>query len=159
MLTISFLEKGNTDCLKGIFAVAILLCHLCGRTGIGSSIGLGPIYTAMGYLSVAIFLVLSGYGLAYSYDQRKERYLSGFFFNRVLSLYVLQCVLIIVYGTLKYFFSKDAIQIRDVIQSFLFGKTVISNGWYLQVILLFYLLFYFLHYIFLSLNFALLCFF
>lgn len=137
-----FLEKGNTDCLKGIFAVAILLCHLCGRTGVGSSIGLGPIYTAMGYLSVAIFLVLSGYGLAYSYGQRRGGYLSGFLKNRVLSLYVLQCILIIIYAALKCLLGKDTIQTQDVIQSFLLGKTVVSNGWYLQVILLFYLIFY-----------------
>lgn len=96
----------------------------------------------MGYLSVAIFLVLSGYGLAFSYGQRGGGYLSNFLRNRVLSLYVLQGVLIVIYALLKGFLNRDAITIQAVIQSFLFGKTVISNGWYLQAMLLFYLVFY-----------------
>lgn len=60
-------SRSQTECLKGIFALGIVICHLCSRTGLGSSIGLGPIYTALGYWGVSIFLFISGYGLMSRY--------------------------------------------------------------------------------------------
>ena len=48
-------SRSQTDCLKGVFAIGILICHLCSRTGLGSSVGLGPIYTALGYLSFYVY--------------------------------------------------------------------------------------------------------
>ena len=63
-----FLDKNNTDCLKGIFAICVLTHHICNRIGIDGA--LGPFLASWGYLSVAIFFVLSGYGLAFSYKSR-----------------------------------------------------------------------------------------
>ena len=53
----------QTNSLKGLFAIGVVLSHLCSRTGLGSSIGLGPIYTALGYWGVSVFLFISGFGL------------------------------------------------------------------------------------------------
>lgn len=61
-----FLAKSNTDCFKGICAMMVVLCHVCSLTGIGASIGLGPIYTGFGYLGVSGFMFMSGFGLTYS---------------------------------------------------------------------------------------------
>lgn len=63
-----FLDKNNTDCLKGIFAICVLTHHICNRIGIDGA--LGPFLASWGYLSVVIFFVLSGYGLAFSYKSR-----------------------------------------------------------------------------------------
>lgn len=60
-------SRSQTDCLKGVFAIGILICHLCSRTGLGSSVGLGPIYTALGYLSVSVFMFITGFGLMMRY--------------------------------------------------------------------------------------------
>ena len=43
----NYLSRENTDCLKGICAIMVVICHVCSRTNIGASIGLGPIYTAL----------------------------------------------------------------------------------------------------------------
>lgn len=133
------LPKQKADSLKGIFAIAILLCHLCGRTGIGSQIGLGPIYTAMGYWSVSVFFCISGYGLAYSFKNR-ENYLNNFIRKKVFPLFLLYVFLVIFYFLLKVFFLTLPDPFHSFIRSFCFGETLVSNGWYIQVILMFYLL-------------------
>ena len=134
------LSKNNSDCLKGIFAIAILLSHLCGRTGIGSLIGLGPIYTALGYWAVSVFLFISGYGLAYSFD-KKPNYSRNFISTKLLHLYILQLIFILLYYLLRTIFMIQPTNM-SLLNSLFFGETIISNGWYLQVIILFYLIFY-----------------
>lgn len=51
-----YISKENTDCLKGIFAIAVVICHIYGRRPFGISFGIGAIFMALGYLSVAAFL-------------------------------------------------------------------------------------------------------
>lgn len=67
MMEIMEFNKQQTDSLKGIFAIMVVLCHVCSRCGLGANIGLGPIYTALGYWGVSIFLFISGYGLMCRY--------------------------------------------------------------------------------------------
>ena len=62
----NYLSRNNTDCLKGICAFMVVLCHVCARTGIGAGVGLGPIITAFGYLGVSGFMFMSGFGLTIS---------------------------------------------------------------------------------------------
>lgn len=154
----TFLEKENTDCIKGICAIAILIAHLYSRTGIGSTIGLGPILTSFGYLGVSVFFALSGYGLAYSYENKKgiirfrennilntkgngEGYLSNFLRNRVLSTYFLQAFCVLLYG-LSHLLFLGPVSLKAFVQSFFLFDTVVTNGWYLQTIIVFYLIFY-----------------
>ena len=134
------LSKKNSDCLKGIFAIAILFHHLCGRTGIGSTIGLGPIYTALGYWAVSVFLFISGYGLAYSFD-KKPNYSRNFISTKLLHLYILQLIFILIYYLLRTIFMIQPTNM-SLLNSLFLGKTIISNGWYLQVIILFYFIYY-----------------
>lgn len=56
--------KDKSDILKGLFVIVILLSHLFNRTGIESALGLGLVYTALGYLGVSVFLFISGLGSA-----------------------------------------------------------------------------------------------
>lgn len=60
-------SRSQTECLKGVFALGIVICHLCSRTGLGASVGLGPIYTALGYWGVSVFLFITGFGLMMRY--------------------------------------------------------------------------------------------
>lgn len=50
-------SRAQTECLKGVFALGIVICYLCSRTGLGSSVGLGLIYTALGYWGVSVFSI------------------------------------------------------------------------------------------------------
>ena len=137
----TYLEKQNTDCLKGLCAIAVVISHLCSQTGIGSSLGLGAIYSALGYLAVSVFFALSGYGLAFSYNRTGGGYLSTFIRVRVLPIYVLYCSAIVLYAILRFIMGVDY-SLMDLAQSFFLGNTIVPYGWYFQVIILFYLLFY-----------------
>lgn len=141
----NYLSRKNTDCLKGVCAVMVVLCHVCARTGIGASIGLGPIYSAFGYLGVSGFMFMSGYGLTYSlFARNNDRggYLQNFLTNRVLPVYLLMALLAVIYLVLKCSIGLERPTMAEFAQSFFFGRTVISFGWYLQCIVLIYLIYY-----------------
>ena len=140
-----YLSRSNTDCLKGICAIMVVLCHVCSRTGIGSALGLGPIYTAFGYWGVSGFMFMSGYGLVCSLIKNSDgggEYLSTFLRNRVLPVYLLMALLVVVYYVLKLYLKLEPPTTGELVQSFFFGRTVISFGWYLQSIVLIYMIFY-----------------
>ena len=140
----NYLSHSNTDCLKGICAIMVVLGHVCSRTGLGAVLGLGPIYTAFGYWGVSGFMFVSGYGLVCSLRKNADGwgYLSTFLRNRVFPVYMLMAILVVVYYALKLLLSPNPPAIGELIQSFFFGSTVISFGWYLQSIVLIYLIFY-----------------
>lgn len=136
-----YLSKETSNSLKGLFAIAVMVCHLFGKRGFGIDIGLGPIFTSLGYLSVAFFLFCTGYGLTISYISKGDDYLKGFLLRRVLPIYIINSILILVYSIYDMIIG-DKISIHNIIQSFLFGDTVVKYGWYIQMIILFYVAFY-----------------
>ena len=142
-----YLSKSNTNNIKGIFAVLVVLCHIWGRIAADVNTSnfiianLGRLFSIMGYISVSIFFFISGYGLMLQYKEKGREYIKKFPKRNILPLYIINIILIIAYS-LFYFFLEDAFSLRVFIQSFFFGKTVVSNGWYLQAILLFYLAYY-----------------
>lgn len=138
----NYLSLENANCLKGIFAILVVIHHLCAFTGLGADYGLGPIYTALGFWSVSIFMFLSGYGLMYCLSANYAGYLQGFLRKRILPVYSLMALLTVTYYTLKCILLGDKLNFYDLLQSFLFGDTVITNGWYLQSIIIIYILFY-----------------
>lgn len=140
----NYLSRENTDCFKGICAMMVVLCHVCSRTGVGATIGLGPIYSALGYWGVSGFMFMSGYGLTCSLTKShaKVNYLYTFVRNRIFPIYLLMLLLAVLYYILKIILSPQSPTFLDLIHSFFFGSTVISFGWYLQCIVLIYLLFY-----------------
>lgn len=77
-------SRAQTECLKGVFALGIVICYLCSRTGLGSSVGLGLIYTALGYWGVSVFLFITGFGLMMRYMSVRGRYFVDYLRNRIL---------------------------------------------------------------------------
>ncbi len=142
-----YLSKNNTNSIKGFFAVLVVLCHIWGRIAADVNTGnfvianLGRLFSIMGYISVSIFFFISGYGLMLQYKEKGREYVKKFPKRNLLSLYVINIILIVAYS-LFYFCLENTFSLKIFIQSFLFGATIISNGWYLQAILLFYLAYY-----------------
>ena len=141
-----YLSVERTVCVKGILAVAVLFHHLYQNGGAFKSSSIGTVLQALGYLSVSVFLFLSGYGLMYSYKHKGKQYLRSMVKKRVIPFYI-----IIVFCTLLYIGAGLALGrsfgLGELTLSFLIGDTVIINGWYLQVQLLLYLLFLFSFYV------------
>lgn len=136
-----YLSKENGDCLKGIFAICVLIHHLYQHSGMfrGSIIGAGLQF--LGYLSVGVFFFLSGYGLMKSFLKKGTEYLRTFLQKRLLPFYITVLIMTTIYALFRYSLG-DTVDMVDLVQSLLFGGTIISNGWYLQTQLLFYIAFF-----------------
>ena len=134
-----YLSKGNTDCLKGICAVFVLICHF--RMYIPEINNFAVTKILIGSLAVAIFFFLSGYGLMYSYENKGQDYIKAFPVRRILPFYCTNIILIILYAVFFLAIGKP-VDSKSFIMSFLFGKTIIIHGWYVQAILVLYILYF-----------------
>ena len=130
------LTKEKTTCLKGIFAIFVLLHHLYQNTGIfGYGKIVGTLFGSMGYLSVGIFFFLSGYGLLASYNKKGKDYAKGLFRKRIIPFYLISL-----------FFAVLDLALTDrsfaalVKMPFNFGGT--GYLWYMEVQLFIYLIFW-----------------
>ena len=130
--------------MKGLLAILILVHHLYQYTGLFQGTIFAIPLQALGYLSVAEFFFLSGYGLAISYDKKTDQYIQQFPKKRILPFYLVIIVLTCVWICLKGIFHEDVV-LSEIGMSFLFGGTVIKGGWYLQVQLLLYVLWFLIY--------------
>ncbi len=137
----NILSKESTTCLKGVFTLCVLWHHISQKSMRFYATNLGTIFQMMGYLSVAMFFFISGYGLMKSVMGGGTRYIHKFPRNRILTFYfdvaiftALYCVSnVIMYGPTDWLL---------VVKTLTYGGTIISNGWYFQVALILYILFY-----------------
>ena len=136
------LDRNTSTSFKGILAILILLCHLHARVELFTHSILGTLFTALGYLCVGAFFFLSGYGLNESLT--KQDYLAAFPRRKLLPFFLVCCFTVALY-VLRDLLVGSSIQPKAVLQSFLFGKTVVDHGWYLQAQLLFYIIFYLIY--------------
>ena len=132
-----YLSPDNTSCLKGVFAVFVLIHHLYQYSGLLHNSPLGMIFQALGYLSVGMFFFYTGYGMMCS--KNKEGYVRTIGKKRILPLYIFYLFLILLYSlwqiVLQYHITPSLL-----LQSFFFGKTIVPLGWYLQVTFVVYLI-------------------
>ncbi|MBO4283035.1 MAG: acyltransferase [Clostridia bacterium] len=138
-----YLSRENTKCLKGILAVCVLAHHLYQHSGLlrnGWLRYLGAGFQALGFVVVACFFFLSGYGLILSFrkDPLKIR---SFGRHKIIPFYLIILLLVIIYYVF-YLCLGQRISAVSIVKSLTFGGTIIANGWYLQVQLLYYLMFY-----------------
>lgn len=78
----------DTATLKGICALTILLHHFTNKISYTDFGFIYSVYVKAGYLAVAIFLFISGYGLTYQYNLKGENYIRSFFPKRLFRLYL-----------------------------------------------------------------------
>ncbi len=134
-----YLSAQNTKSLKGIFAVTVLLHHLYQYSGTDIGAVFGLVFQWMGYLSVGMFFFYTGYGLMLS--SQKDGYLKTFLLKHVAPLYGFYVCLIFIYTIYKALLGIDIVP-KKLVQSFLFGGTVVSLAWYLQVTFVMYLIYW-----------------
>ena len=89
----NYLSKQNSDCLKGIFAFFVITHHLYQSSNLINGGALAVILQALGYLSVAVFFFLSGYGLMYSFIIKGDGYISNFIKKRILPFWCIELLL------------------------------------------------------------------
>ena len=131
----SYLSPHNTTCLKGVFAVFVLIHHLYQYSGLFHNSPLGMIFQALGYLSVGMFFFYTGYGMMCS--KNKEGYVKRIGKKRILPLYIFYVFLILLYSLWRIALGYSVTPFL-LLQSFIFGNTIVQLGWYLQTIFVVY---------------------
>ena len=124
-MNIEKLSKNQTNTLKGIAIIVILIAHIGTRYS--------RFFTPLGGIGVAIFLILSGYGLELSYQKNG---LKNFWKKRLLNVFIPYfCIELIS----LLFIPKSYISfILDVL--LIVPKHPL--GWYLNCLLIWYILFF-----------------
>ena len=140
--TQTFLNISNTNFLKGIFALMVVMTHIHARISLFSDSFIGTLLSPLGYLAVSGFFFLSAYGLHESFLKKKDSYMKSFLFSKVLPFYCICLTLILIYTVRDVVFNFD-IDLKTILMSPFWGETVVDFGWYLQVQMFLYLLFYF----------------
>ena len=121
---------------KGIAAILILLHHLSQRVKVS-----GPflIMSYIGFILVAIFFFISGYGLSYGM-RNKSNYLEGFFRKRLFPVLVPYWIINTI--DIIFYLSKGKIFIpMQYILSYI-GADIITGTWFVTTILILYLIFW-----------------
>ena len=122
------LSSENTQRLRGLLAIVIILHHMSERINGGYFF---PFLQHMGYLICAFFFFLSGYGIFLSYKRKGTKYLQDFWKQHILYLILVFFIVSFIY-TIYYI----------VIGKFHPTITIASNSWYIIVQLLLYLVFW-----------------
>lgn len=98
---LDYLSKENGDSLKGIFAVIVVIHHLYRRVDILDGTSFTAVFQAIGYLSVAVFFFLTGYGLMVQYEKKGQVYLKDFPKKRIIPFYCNYVLLIVIYAVFR----------------------------------------------------------
>lgn len=126
--SIKLLDFNHTNILKGYAIVAVLFGH------VGQYSGVGGIEYPAG-VGVSLFLILSGYRIAFSV---KKNGLNKFWikrFSRIFAPYI--------FAELIFFIAQGKdLSFTNIIMDFSFLKPLHPFGWYLHYILICYILFY-----------------
>ena len=132
----NYLSPEITKSEKGIAAILILLHHLSQRVKVS-----GP-FLIMGYIGfilVAVFFFISGYGLSYGM-RNKQNYLEGFFRKRLLPVlipyWIVNTIDIIFYLSTGMIFTP-----MQYVLSYI-GADIITGTWFVTAILVLYLIFW-----------------
>lgn len=132
------LTKACTDQLKGIAIVLVILCHL----HIYNIINF-PFVKYAGAWGVAVFLLLSGYGLVQSYliNGIEKNYFRRRF-NKIIPAYF---IITFLWICLDVFVFHKFYTVKTIFMALVglnFSRSIDSSMWYLTFILLWYVIFY-----------------
>ena len=125
--------------VRGLLSVVVLFHHLsmAARGWV-----LFTIFSKLGYLTVAVFFFLSGYGLMKQYVC-KQGYARHFLLRRLPPVLIPYVIATVLYYFL-YQFLGEPWSVRAVFKGFLSGTPIVTASWYIICILLFYVAFWLL---------------
>lgn len=120
------ISNRKTTLIKGIAIFCVVICHL------------GNFFTRfttpLGGIGVALFLIVSGYGLSESY---KKSGIKGFWLKRFIGVMIPYFFVEIFY----YLFNRD-VSLIEIIKDLTFLEPKFRLGWYLNYLLVWYIIFW-----------------
>lgn len=130
----------QSNCLKGIFAISILIHHIFQLTTIDNGTFISIVMHYLGFLGIALFFFLTGYGL-YTSLRQKPDYISNFPKKRLLPFYCQVIFFMLVYILLN-LIKHGGFDLWKILTTLTVGSSLIGFGWFFQDIFVVYLLFY-----------------
>lgn len=125
----------NTNAVRGILAISIVLCHLTARVERELPFVSMSIMASVG---VGLFFIFSGYSLIVSL-KAKPNYMSGFLKKRFINLGIPYLILILIYIFVRCVFFD--VPFKEILTRTVKGD-LISNSWYMVAILVFSVVFW-----------------
>lgn len=134
------MSKEDTLAFKGIFSIIVILHHV---SQIENDIPIIHYFANFGMYAVGMFFFISAYGMTKQVKLNREKYLKGFFKKRFLKLLLPIFIVTIIHIVLNILIFHKTYTISSIINVYKSGSSIINNGWYLNSILVIYLIFYF----------------
>lgn len=135
----NFLEQNTSVALKGIFSVVVVLHHVAQVTNDGI---LFRNFIFLGRLSVAVFFLLSGYGLMQQFKKAGYAYFTSFFHKRLLNIIFPYALISLIYYLYFSIMQHSFISLSSLKEDLFYGNLLVPYSWYIAVIILFYIGFY-----------------
>lgn len=131
-------DLNNTLPLRGLLAV-LIVCHHLGQKSAGYIPYLSSFFVGIGMPIVAVFFMISGYGLFVSYRRKGSGYLKGFLgkrYSKILPVFIALTVL----AVLLWFASGRSWE--NQISGYVRGETPLPYSWFIYAIIFVYAAFY-----------------
>lgn len=132
-----YLALDNTLPIRGLLAICIVLHH---GSGYFTRLSFISPLRYIGYLVVALFFFLSGYGLTYGL-KNKRGYMDGFLKKRLIAVLIPYWICNTVYYAGVHLMGEQ-IEAKRFLLSMLLLKVINGPAWYVQLQVLLYMLFY-----------------
>ena len=131
------INKECTEQIKGLAILAVLIAHYSVVMDIKSSL----LY--FGAQGVAIFLILSGYGLTLSYNKTKNKNFFSKRFSKVFVPYFIVTLGWIIMNTMYFHITYAKRTIFFALIGFDIHRSIDGTMWYISFVILWYFIFYF----------------
>lgn len=128
----------NTRPLRGLLAILIVCHHISFKSNAHLPY-LNDFFISIGMPIVAIFFMVSGYGLFVSYKKKQEKYLDGFLrkrYSKILPAFILLSIIAIAVWYLY------GMSLYDQARSYVHGGTPLPHSWFIYAIVYVYAVFY-----------------
>lgn len=139
-----YLSLNTSNALKGVLSVIVILHHASQKIEVNTEW-----FTRLkfiGFLAVALFFFLSGYGLQKQYINN-ENYNKKFLLKRLPSILFPYIIFTFIYW-LFYYLLGTTFSFSDIFTSIYHGNPIVDYSWYIISIMIFYIGFYLLMIIF-----------
>lgn len=138
-----YIGRGQTDSIKGIFAVIILFSHM--RNYLPEPGAHDMIYYAVldsiGQLMVVMFMLYSGYGVMESLKRDRQKYVSTFLTHRLLKVWIMFAIAVFLFLLLDLALGMNY-EARKYALCWIGWESIGNSNWFVFDILVLYLLTY-----------------
>lgn len=139
-----YINRGQTDSIKGIFAIVILFSHM--RNYLPEPGEHDHIYyavlDAIGQLMVVMFMLYSGYGVMESLKHDRRKYMSTFLTHRLLKVWIMFAMAVFLFLILDLALG-EIYETKQYIWCWIGWESIGNSNWFVFDILVLYLLTYF----------------